>query len=240
MKHERMTRLAVVAIWIITLGSMFYFLSNFTDGVNRQLDERDAAARQSRDLAVRALDGLDRVSRQLEARGGEPAVQPEDIVEEADDLVDVPAIPEVAISDAAADAALERYCSFNECRDEVTPQEVTSALLALCGRDGFCEGPRGRVGPQGEAGPAGQDGTDGQSIIGPAPTDAQILQALETYCTGDRCVGPRGPEGAPGPTGPEGVGITSLRCDSVAPLMIEVSYSDGTSQVVSCGGEGSE
>lgn len=239
-RGERTIRFATLAIWAIMLVTLAVFLNGYADSINERLDAADERANADRQLATDALRGLERVNRQLEAAGEEPAVTPEDIVEDPEDLPTPSPVLDVEISSVAADAALARYCSDGRCAPKVTPQQVTSALLALCDGNGICRGPQGRVGPQGPVGADGQDGADGadgapgaEGPPGPPPSDAQVLNALQSICSDDRCQGPQGP---PGEDGPAGVGISSLTCDSVTPLTIVVNYSDGTNQSVTCGG----
>lgn len=81
----------------------------------------------------------------------------------------------------------------------------------LNGQDG-ADGATGTKGDTGTPGAAGSPGPQGEP--GPAPSDAQILAAVDQFCashggcvgptgaTGE--VGPAGPQGDPGPAGPQG------------------------------------
>ena len=238
-RSERSVKVATYAIWIISLIALTWFLLSFADNVNGRLDTAADQANEDRTIAMEALLGLDRVSRQLEAVGERPAITPEEIAKDDPDLLPPPPSSTFIISEEATSAAMDRYCAEGRCMRPVTPGEVTQALVALCNTDGLCRGPRGLVGPKGAVGPQGDEGSTGVSITGPAPSDAQVLHALEAFCAMDRCIGPEGPtgqDGQQGPLGPEGVGITGLSCNSASTLIINVSYSDGTNQTVTCGG----
>ena len=90
-------------------------------------------------------------------------------------------------------------------------------------------GPRGATGGTGAAGVAGSPGTDGANGKDGEP-------------------GPPGPKGEPGKDGKDGKdgsagsdgrGIANVSCDSAVPLAFTVTYSDGSTESVTCGGPAS-
>lgn len=98
-------------------------------------------------------------------------------------------------------------------------------------------------------GPLGPVGIPG--VNGPAPTPEQVATAVADYCaTRGNCTGltgPQGPAGAdsivPGPQGPAGVdgapgaagrGITSVTCADQRPTVLTFTYTDGTTDAVTC------
>lgn len=134
----------------------------------------------------------------------------------------------------------------------VDPDTLTGAqgLTGAAGPSGIA----GLTGPTGDRGPAGRDG---QSITGPiGPRGSNGPSGLN----GADGVGSQGAAGEPGPAGPPGergpagadgadgtsgadgargeagVGIASLACDSVTPLTLTITYTDGTTATVTCGG----
>lgn len=111
-------------------------------------------------------------------------------------------------------------------------------------------GPPGAAGRPGSPGPAGANGQPGTP--GPPGADGQ-----DGAPGADGTPGPPGPAGAdgapgsPGPPGPPGAdgqdgtdgedgadgrGVVNVSCDSVRRVVFTFTYSDGTTQTISCGG----
>lgn len=91
---------------------------------------------------------------------------------------------------------------------------IDLGIAARCA-DGACVGPVGPAGPPSTVpGPAGQAGRDGADSTVP---------------------GPEGPPGANGVNGADGRGIASLSCSSLVSFEYTVTYTDGSTQMVSCG-----
>lgn len=107
-------------------------------------------------------------------------------------------------------------------------------------------GPTGDVGPGGPAGTDGEDGAPGEpgpaGPVGPKGDTGDRGPAGEPGPRGE--VGPPGPAGEPGPAGPQGDpgapgrGVDSIACDSATPFTLTITYSDGTTAVLTCGGPG--
>jgi len=197
------------------------------DGLGDRLNSAETQS-ATRDQAI------DRLARQVERLGGDPVVEPSDL----EDPVDLPA----ELTPQQIQDAVEAYCSTGLCRGQegedgqdgisVTPPQVAAAVASYCDRNGECRGPVGRTGVTGADGPTGATGDQG-----PPPSDEQVAEAVATYCaTHDECRGPQGPEGPRGPAGSDGRGITALSCESITPLELTVTYTDGTSEAFTCGG----
>lgn len=123
-------------------------------------------------------------------------------------------------------------------------------------------GPRGEMGPVGPQGRPGKDGANGKDgSSGPRGATGGTGAAGAAGDAGapgaagkDGAPGPPGPKGEPGPPGPKGEpgkdgangtdgkvgrGLSSITCDSALPLTFTVTYSDGSSESVTCGGSAS-
>lgn len=248
MSPERATLWATRAVWVICLATLVGFLIWFSDDVDNRISQSEDKVRAEQIVTAKAISGLRRANQQLRAAGEKPVVVPEDIVDDPD--VTGPLVGPL-LEQAQVDAAVANYCSSGACGVAATPRQVALAVASFCNLDGQCTGPRGPAGPPGKSGQAGADGqdgangADGNSVEGPAgpagptgppPTDEQVLRGVETYCSANDCQGPAGPKGEQGEVGPAGLGISSIACDSVLPLTINVTYSDGSVQTVSCGG----
>jgi hypothetical protein len=95
------------------------------------------------------------------------------------------------------------------------------------GRDG-ADGEPGRNGRPGQAGTPGSSGVDGQNgVDGPKGDKGDKGEK------GDK--GDKGEKGDPGSDGAPGRGIQSFSCDGIGNLSVTVTYTDGTTETVSCG-----
>jgi hypothetical protein len=98
-------------------------------------------------------------------------------------------------------------------------------------------GAPGVAGPSGKPGANGSPGTDGQS--GPPGSDGSSGAAGSPGPSG-----PPGADGSPGPAGPAGAdgkdgrGVVTISCDSnsVRKFVFTFTFTDGTTQTISCGG----
>lgn len=135
-------------------------------------------------------------------------------------------------------------------------REVESSPTVIRGRAGE-QGPQGRLGPQGprglpgltgppgpegDRGPLGPEGPDGRPGVDGEPGDDGEPGASgsdgDTGPTGPAgAEGPAGPPGLTGPPGPGGRGVSSVECDSSTPFTFTITYSDGSTETFSCGGE---
>lgn len=118
-------------------------------------------------------------------------------------------------------------------------------------------GPVGPSGPPGPSGPSGRPGTPGASgrpganATGVPGDDATGRPGSDSTVAGPQ--GPTGPPGADstiagpaGPTGPPGAdstvpgapgrGVVTVSCDTALMFTFTFSFTDGTTQTVSCGG----
>lgn len=91
-------------------------------------------------------------------------------------------------------------------------------------------GSPGPSGPPGAAvtGPPGANGQDGDTVTGPPGADSTIPGPA----------GPSGPPGVDGTDGTDGRGVVTVACDSnsVRRMTFTFTFTDGTTQTVSCGG----
>lgn len=110
------------------------------------------------------------------------------------------------------------------------------------GRSGAAGSPGapGAAGADGSAGKNGADGKNGRGIASATiDTAGHLVVAYSDGTTADlgRVVGPAGEDGRTGPSGPAGEpgrGIRSISCTGLAGAKLEITYSDGTTQTVSC------
>jgi hypothetical protein len=100
--------------------------------------------------------------------------------------------------------AVRAYCATGVCVGQPTDAQVRTAVARYCS-GGTCRGPAGSNGSNGTDGTDGAAGADGAPGAtgpagppGPGPTDAQINQAVATYCGNNDCTGPAGPQGPAG------------------------------------------
>lgn len=151
-------------------------------------------------------------------------------------------------TDAQIRLAVADYCTPGRCSEPPSAAQVAAAVVAYCST-GACAGSPGASGPEGDPGRAGEPGADGSP--GSGPTDAQVAAAVAAYCSGapSPCAGPQGAGGDPGATGPQGAagvdgapgpagsagrGIASFSCGTLTPDSITVTYSDGTTETITC------
>lgn len=133
--------------------------------------------------------------------------------------------------------AVNAYCANGVCDGKnPTREQVQSAVQTYCNSNGQCKGPAGQNGQSGTDGKDGQPGAKGDT--GPPPSDSQVLDAVSTYCSnhGD-CKGPSGTDGTNGQDGQDGQngrGISGITCTGLGTQTITVTYSDGTSDVLTC------
>lgn len=165
-------------------------------------------------------------------------------------------------SNAQVSRAVALYCSGGQCDgDDATITQVRAAVALYCDNRGQCRGPQGATGAAGEDGQDGSPGVPGETGApgavgqrGPGPTDSQVEQAVNQYCsTRNNCRGPQGetgapgapgepgapglqgPPGDPGAQGPAGRGIASIACASEdADEVFTITYTDGTVETVAC------
>lgn len=123
-----------------------------------------------------------------------------------------------------------------EPTEAVGPTGATGATGATGDR-----GPRGFIGPIGPRGIPGDDGRngdDGATVTGPAGSDGAAGAQGERGPEGPAGpAGQQGPAGERGEPGGDGRGVTGLACDSATPLTLTVTYSDGTRETYTCGGQ---
>lgn len=105
------------------------------------------------------------------------------------------------VTNAQILVAVTQYCAdTGKCTGKdgstPTPAQVAAAVASYCTANGDCRGPQGDPGSDGQNGSPGSDGKDA-----PAVTQAQLANAVETYCANNTCRGPAGQDGAQGPTG---------------------------------------
>ena len=155
-----------------------------------------------------------------------------------------------------ADPAILPYC---QKAAEVVNQEPIPGPEGPPGDTGPSgpPGPSGPSGPPGATvtGPRGPAGSPGAAITGPpgATVTGPPGQPGATVTgppgqPGDTVTGPPGPSGAPGadstipgpigPSGADGRGVVNVTCDSnsIRRLVFTFTFTDGTTQTVSCGG----
>lgn len=134
------------------------------------------------------------------------------------------------VTSAQVIAAVATYCALGACSTPPSPAQVGTALAQYClDRDGC-------------AGPVGKPGKDA-----PLVSADQVADAVSAYCrTDDHCAGPAGPPGAPGPqgpagpagpagaSGPPGRGIASVTCDGPSATTFTLTYSDGSTDTITC------
>lgn len=193
---------ATIVVAFILIGLAMAYLA---DRQGQTLDSLDRA-RQARadlraDVAAQA-DALEEANRRLRDAGEPtvpvpPAVGPPGPQGERGPRGE----PGPAPTDADVRRAVAAYCADTgvcEGRDgaDVTRSQVTAAVATYCNARGECRGTEGRAGEPGAPGPRGPQG--------PGPTDEQVQQAVEAYCSDDRCRGPQGPTGPQGPRGEPG------------------------------------
>ena len=158
---------------------------------------------------------------------------------------------QTACRKATVDPAIKPYC---QKAAEVVSQEPIPGP----------EGPPGATGPSGPPGPPGPSGPPGATVTGPpgpagspgAAITGPPGQPGDTVTgppgqPGDTVTGPPGPSGPPGadstipgpagpggPPGADGRGVVNVTCDSnsVRRQVFTFTFSDGTTQTVSCGG----
>lgn len=84
-------------------------------------------------------------------------------------------------------------------------------------------GADGQPGSDGTPGPPGSDGSPG-AVGSPGPPGPPGAD------------GSPGPAGAEGPPGADGRGVVTVACDSLRQITFTFTFTDGTSQTVTCGG----
>jgi hypothetical protein len=94
----------------------------------------------------------------------------------------------------------------------------------------------GKVGPRGPAGSDGSDGTDGtDGVDGATGEPGPVGPSGPEGPTGP--TGPTGPQGPEGPPGTAGRGVVNVTCDSMQPITFTFTFSDDSTQTISCGGQ---
>lgn len=221
---------ALVTIFVVLVGANF---ASSIDRLEAQGAANARAAQENGDRASENAEQAERLAQQVRRLGGDPVVEPDDLEEPVKPAPVTVDRGEIALAVAA-------YCSGGTCSGtdgrDATTNDVAAAVATYCNRRGDCTGPAGRPGSNGTDGGDGTDGADGApGAAGPPPSDAQVAAAVAAYCTDGAC---RGPAGTPGKDGKDGRGITGLTCDSVTPLELEVTYTDGSTDTLTCGGVG--
>lgn len=142
------------------------------------------------------------------------------------------------------DALAEQVRSLGEAPVAEPADDAPAPVLA--------RGPRGAMGPAGPMGRPGKDGADGESITGPRGATGAAGASGAPGADGEAgSTGAAGKDGAPGPAGPKGEpgrdgsngsdgkdgrGITGVSCSTTVPLTFTVTYSDGSTETVTCSG----
>lgn len=240
------------AFFALLILALVAFVAFSVRGLGDRIATAEDRVADSATAADENQEAARRLAEQVERLGGNPVVEPDDLPP----VVGEPGPagesgepgpqgePGPAPSQADVATAVALYCSGGTCDGaDATPSQVASAVAAYCNNRGECAGPAGDNGTPGADGSNGSDGSDGsdgadgntgppgpQGPQGPGPTPEQIAAAVSDYCADGRCRGPEGPRGQ------TGVGIAQLACDSVTPLELTVTYTDGTQQTLSCGG----
>lgn len=209
--------------YVVVGGLLAVFFVLVLADLKDRVSEAEQTATQARDatdesktLAAENKRAAQRLAAQVERLGGDPVIDPGDLVGPPG-----PQGPQGVAGPPPTDEqvaqAVRAFCADGSCRGSdgagVTRAQVAVAVAAYCDYRGECAGPTGRTG---ETGPQG-----------PGPTDEQVAQAVATYCADGRCRGEQGPRG---------VGIADLDCESTTPLELVITYTDGTTQTVTCGG----
>lgn len=117
--------------------------------------------------------------------------------------------------------AVANFCASGNCQGPgPSPAQVAQAVALYCNQRGQCQGPAGPQGKPGQnatgapgaTGAAGSPGADSTvpGPQGPGPTDQQIADAVNNYCTNHgNCQGPQGPQGD--------TGVVAVNSDACAP-----------------------
>lgn len=236
--------------WVLLALLLVAFFALYGDRISDRLNDLEAKAVTNGKVADANAEDARRLARQVERLGGKPVVETDDLEQPAQPSDPPVVAPELTDADVAA--AVEAYCATGICDGEdgapgesVTPSQVAAAVAAYCDSNGECRGAPGQAGTDGTDGQPGETGAPGdqgaagpQGPAGPGPTGEQIAAAVAAYCGGDTCrgpAGPQGPAGSDGRNGQDGRGIASLACSSVTPFEVTVTYTDGTTETVSCG-----
>lgn len=215
---------AFVGMGVIGLAVVLFMFN----GLGHRVNEAEDTARGNQKALTQAQKAVGQLARQVERLGGEPVVQPSD-------LPDAEPVP--------GPQGLPGLRGPRGPRGPVGPQ----------GERGFpgaqgpvgSTGPRGLTGKRGAAGATGATGAQGaqgsQGEIGPAGPQGPPGErgpAGPAGPAGDRGpAGPPGPQGERGPAGADGTpgrGITSITCTDDRGATFVFTYTDGTSDTVTC------
>lgn len=151
------------------------------------------------------------------------------------------------------DVVIKPYCPKAA---EVINQPVIEGPAGRPGDVGP-SGPPGPQGPSGKPGAPGSPGRPGANATGVPGADATGRPGSDSTVAGPQgppgspgadstIPGPVGPSGAPGadstvpgpvgPTGAPGRGVVTISCDTPLMFQFTFTFTDGTTQTVSCGG----
>lgn len=234
---------AVRVVWYVAallLVGLVLWLAWMVAHTNDRLADAETKRVSLEEAATRNAAAVSTLSAQVEALGGKPVV----------DVDDLPVGPQGETGEqgergetgepgpppsaAQIDAALARYCAQGRCDgDAPTASQVSAAVTTYCDARGECRGEAGRAGANGRPGANGRNGSDGKDA--PPPTREQIAAAVSAYCAArGECRGPAGTDGAPGADGSDGRGIASVVCEGAPITRFTFTYSDGTTETVTC------
>lgn len=236
--------------YLVLAGLLIVFIVLYAGSFADRLDtleqraDRNAESAASNAAAAKSNAEVARqLRRQVKQLGGRPVAGTDQLQTPVEPPAPAPDGQELSDSEIAA--AVAAYCAGTGLCEgaegppgpSVTPQQVAAAVRSYCDARGRCRGPAGDTGAPGATGATGPQG--------PPPTSEQVAAAVAAYCANGRCRGPEGPQGPPGPegspgppgpAGPAGRGIAELACDSVTPLELTITWTDGTTSTVTCGG----
>jgi hypothetical protein len=175
--------LGYVVITVLFVAFVVLYLGNYgdrIDGLERQAAQAEAETRAATDVAAQLAE-------QVEAMGGEPAADVEEVVPEAGDPLPgprgIPGLPGIDGRDG------------RNGKDSKVPgprgatgapgSDGTDGKNGRDGKDSEVPGPAGPTGPPGPAGPAGKDST-APGPQGPAGKDGQSAYPFEFTFTVER------------------------------------------------------
>jgi hypothetical protein len=167
---------------------------------------------------------------------GEPVAPPIEEVKPEVDGDSKPKLPSVItrveqVSPSQVQNAVFRYCSATEvCEGEdATAAQVRAAVAAYCDARGQCTPPPPSDGKD------GKDGADSNVAgpQGPPPSDEQVEEAVNAYCSNDRCKGPKGDKGDPGNDGAPGKDFTCPDGYTLQTFTVQTSLTE-TAEVYGC------
>lgn len=229
---RRITRILVIAMlvmFVITLVLGYFVFRNY-----------QASVEQGTTLAQEVQVACEDPSR-VTSGLGDLCAQADEVVEDSPITIEGPAGPSGEPGDDGeegprgpgptaeqVEVAVTRYCAEGRCQGDdgqsATPEDVQVAVSLYCNANGQCRG------QDGADGATGQDGAPGDQ--GPPPSADQVAAAVVAYCsTRNECRGATGAQGSPGD---DGRGIVSVACEAMDVTTFVITYTDGTTQEVTC------